>query len=146
LKSFPSGLACFIAAVLMAATTPAYSNGSNCEFRASGTVGLAFGNMDPSVGGPRTATGRVDVGSCNSTQTMLVTIDQGQRGNRTMLRDLGTETIAYSIGAVTIAGGNAGPGNNIYKVASFTGTVQASAYLSAVAGTYRDRLIVTVTP
>ena len=145
MKSLPSSLACVIAAVLMAVTMPAYSNGSNCLFRASGTVGLAFGSMDPSVGGPRTATGQVEVGDCNGPQMMLVTIDQGQRGNRTMLRDLGTETIAYSIGAVTIAGGSTGPGNNSYKVASFTGTVQASAYLGAVAGTYRDRLIVTLT-
>lgn len=145
MKSLPFSLACAIAAVLMAAATPAHSNGSTCLFRVSGTIGLAFGTLDPSVGGPKTATGSVEVGDCNGSQVMVVTIDQGQRGNRTMIRDLGTETIAYSIGAVTIAGGSAGPGNGAYKVASFTGTVQASAYLDAVAGTYRDRLVVTLT-
>ncbi|NPC58065.1 spore coat protein U domain-containing protein [Caenimonas soli] len=146
MKSLPSSLACAIAAVLMAAAMPAYSNGSNCLFRVSGTVGLAFGTLDPSVGGPKSVTGSVEVGDCNAVQLMAISIDQGQRGNRTMIRDLGTETIAYSIGAVTFAGGNAGPGNNNFKVASFMGTVQASAYLGAVAGTYRDRLILTLTP
>ena len=120
-------------------------NGTNCLFRASGTVGLAFGSMDPSVGGPRPRLGKSRSGSCIGTQLMVVTIDQGLRGNRTMLRVFGTETIAYSIGPVTIAGGSTGPGNNNYKVASFIGTVQASAYLAAVAGIYRDRLIVTLT-
>ncbi len=57
MKSLPSSLACVIAAVLMAATTPAYSNGTNCLFRASGTVGLAFGSMNPSVGGPENRDG-----------------------------------------------------------------------------------------
>ncbi len=141
-----AALAC---AGLLAAAMPAYSGnpgntGINCVFRTSGTVGLAFGTLDPSVGGVRTATASVEVGDCNGQQTMTVTVDQGLRSNRTMQRLSGTETIQYSVGPATIQGGPSGPGNNAYKTATFTGTVLPGAYLDAVAGTYYDRLIVTL--
>jgi spore coat protein U-like protein len=144
MKSLPSSVACTVAALLMAATAPAYGNGSNCLFRTSGTVGLSF-TLNPSVGGTVNSTASVEIGDCNGSQTMVVTVDQGLRGNRTMERVSGTETIQYSIGAVTIQGGAAGPGNNVYKIANFTGTVLPAAYLNAVAGTYSDRLVVTLT-
>lgn len=64
-----------------------------------------------------------------------------------MIRAGGTELIPYTISAPSFSPGTAaGPGNNATKVATFTGTVQASAYMDAVAGTYGDTLIITVTP
>lgn len=144
MKSLPSSVAHTVAALLLAATTPAYGNGSSCLFSTSGTVGLSF-PLNPSAGGIVTSTASVEVGDCNGQQIMVVSVDQGLRGNRTMLRTTGPETIQYSIGAVTIQGGAAGPGNGNYKVANFTGTVLPAAYLSAVAGIYTDRLVVTLT-
>lgn len=142
-------VACSIAALLMMAATPAYGGGGNsgCAFSSSGTVGLNFSTLNPAAATLVTATATVQVGDCGIGQTMLVTVDQGQRLNRTMLRDGGTEVIAYSLSNPTFSPGTAsGPGNGAYKAATFTGTVQASAYLDAVAGTYRDVLIVTVSP
>lgn len=138
--------ACMIAALLAAAALPAHSSGSNCTFRATGTIGLAFGTLDPRTPVLKTATATVEVGDCVTQQALSVSVDQGQRGNRTMMGGLGTDLIPYSIGAVTIQNGTAAPGNNNYKVATFTGTVQASAYANAVVGSYTDRLIVTVQP
>lgn len=147
MKPLSSSVVCLVASLLTAATLPAYGKGSSCVFRASGTLGLAF-TLDPSRGSVEAATASVEVGDCNpsAVQAMSVTVDQGQRQNRTMQRDAGTELIPYSIGPVTIQGGNAAPGNDNYKVANFTGTVQPAAYVDAVAGRYTDRLIVTVSP
>src|SRR5687767_13754949 len=145
MKCLPSSVAYTVAVLLMAATAPAYGNGSNCLFRTSGTVALSFGPLNPSIGNVVTATAAVEIGDCNGAQTMVVTVDQGLRGNHTMQRLTGTETSQYSVGAVNIQGGAAGPGNNAYKIANFTGTVQPNAYLNAVAGTYTDRLVVTLT-
>jgi len=63
-----------------------------------------------------------------------------------MLRAGGTELISYSVSSPTFSSSNRGPGIGNYTVASFTGTVQPSAYQDAVAGDYSDQLIITVTP
>lgn len=87
------------------------------------------------------------VGDCPSGQTMVVTVDDGQRMNRTMIRDGGSEVIPYSLSAPSFSPSTAaGPGVGAYKPARITGTLQPSAYMDAMAGTYRDVLIVTVTP
>lgn len=135
-----------LAALLAAAALPAHSSGSNCNFRATGTIGLAFGSLDPRTPVTKTATATIEVGDCVSQQAMSVSIDQGLRGNRTMMVGAGADYIAYSIGAVTIAGGTAAPGNNSYRTATFTGTVQGSAYANATVGSYSDRLLLTVQP
>lgn len=138
-----------IAVLVAASAMPAYSLAGNngCAFNASGTTGLAFPTLDPSSGALVTANATVQVGDCPSGQTMLVTVDQGQRMNRTMIRVGGTELIPYSVSTPTFSPGNAsGPGNGLYKTATFTGTVQASAYADAVAGNYSDVLTVTVSP
>ena len=142
-----SCVCCVAAAVLMAVAMPAYSNGSKCGFDASGTTGLSFGNLDPSVAAPVTASATVMVGDCNSGAPMIVTVDQGLRGNRTMQRAGGTELISYAVAAPSFVPGNSGaPGNFNFKPATFVATVQATAYQDAVAGDYSDQLIVTVTP
>lgn len=120
---------------------------AGCAFDSTGTVGLNFGTVDPSIGGILTATATVMVGDCPSGQTMVVTVDDGQRMNRTMIRDGGSEVIPYSLSAASFSPSTAaGPGVGAYKPARFTGTLQPSAYMDAMAGTYRDILIVTVTP
>lgn len=148
-------------ALLLSIASPVHSQGAGgggrpgggggtpagCAFDSTGTTGLNFGTVDPSLGGVVTATATVRVGDCPSGQTMVVTVDDGQRMNRTMIRDGGTELIAYSLTTPTFSPGTAaGPGVGAYKPATFTGTLQPGAYMDAVAGTYRDVLIVTVTP
>jgi len=135
-----------VAALFAAAALPAHSSGSNCTFRATGTIGLAFGTLDPRTLVTKTATATIEVGDCVSQQAMSVSVDQGLRGNRTMMGGLGSDLIAYSIGPVTITGGTAAPGNALYRTATFTGTVQGSAYANAVVGSYTDRLLLTVQP
>ena len=77
---------------------------------------------------------------------MVVTIDGGQRNNNTMISAAG-DLLPYSVSDPSFGTvNNRGPGNGNYKVVTFTGTVQATAYQSAVAGTYSDQLIVQVTP
>jgi spore coat protein U-like protein len=142
-----SCICCIAAALLMAVATPAYSNGSKCGFDPSGTTGVSFGNLDPSVAAPVTASATVMVGDCNTGAPMVVAVDQGQRGNRTMRRQNGTELIPYSVTTPSFfPSDSSAPGNFNYKPASFAATVQASAYQDAVAGIYSDLLIVTVTP
>ena len=147
-----SSVWCIAAALLMAVATPAHSAnngngaGNSCSFDAGGTTGLAFGNLDPSIAAPVTVTAAVSVGDCASGQTMALSIDQGQHGSRSMLRAGGTELISYSVSTPTFSSSNRGPGIGIFTVATFTGTVQPSAYQDAVAGDYSDQLTVTVTP
>jgi spore coat protein U-like protein len=142
-----SCICCVATALLMGVATPAYSNGSKCAFDPSAAPGaLTFGNLDPSVAAPMTASVTVMAGDCVN-QTMQVTVDQGLRGNRTMQRVGGTELIPYSVTAPSFFPGNSSStGNSNYKPASFAATVQASAYQDAVAGDYSDQLVVTVTP
>lgn len=120
---------------------------AGCAFDSTGTTGLNFGTLDPSSGAVVTATATVMVGDCPVGQTMVVTVDGGLRMNNTMIRDGGSELMPYAVGTPTFAPSTAsGPGVGAYKAATFTGTLQPSAYMDAVAGTYRDVLIVTVSP
>lgn len=157
-RAFPSIPAAAVA-FLLALAPPAHSQGAGggppggggtpagCTFDSTGTVGLNFGTVDPSLGGVITATATVMVGDCPSGRTMLVTVDDGQRMNRTMIRDGGSEVIPYSLSVPSFSPSTAaGPGVGAYKPARFTGTLQPGAYMDAMAGTYRDVLIVTVTP
>lgn len=156
MKSAPALTAGFASLLLAAA---AYGQGSppggggppggvaGCSFDAGGITGLNFGTLDPSSGTIVTATATLMVGNCGAGRTMSLSIDNGRRGNRTMIRDGGNELIAYSLSAPTFSPGTAdGPGIGAYKPATFTGTVMPGAYMDAVAGVYRDLLVVTVTP
>jgi hypothetical protein len=117
---------------------------SACRFNGSGVVALP--PLDPSIATQQSASVSLEVGDCNAQQSMVVTVDQGLRGNRTLQRISGPETIAYSVTTPSFANGNAGPGNNNFKAVTFNIVVQANAYADAVAGDYTDRLIVSVTP
>jgi spore coat protein U-like protein len=142
---------CGVAALLLltAAASFGQGQGHTCAFDATSTQGMNFGALNPSAAALRTATASVAVGDCVSSQTMSVTVDNGQNfsgGTRNLRRVGGTELIPYSVSAVTIAGGSGGPGPNKYKAASFTGAIQAAGYIDAVAGDYLDTLVVSVTP
>jgi hypothetical protein len=132
-----------VAALLMLAATPAFGNGSSCNFSAAGNAGLSFGLLNPATGGTVTANATLQVGDCNGAQTMLVTVSST---SQTMTGPAGA-TIAYTITNGSFAPGTAaGPGNNAYKTVTFTGTILQSAYADAVAGSYAGSVTVSVSP
>jgi hypothetical protein len=143
MKSVVSAVAATSVALLMLAAAPAYGNGSSCVFSAAGNAGLNFGALNPLTGGTKTATATLQVGDCNTNQTMLVTVSST---NQTLTGPFGA-TIAYTITNGSFAPGTAaGPGNNSYKTVTFTGTILQSAYADAVAGSYAGSVTVSVSP
>lgn len=145
MKTLPSVAARWSVALMLVALVPAaWGQAISCRFGNSATA--SFPPLNPAAAQLQSVSVSLNVGDCNSNQNMVVSIDQGLRGNRTLQRTAGTETIAYSVTTPTFAGGNAGPGNNNYKAVTFNIVIQANAYADAVAGDYTDRLIVSVTP
>lgn len=132
-----------------------------CTFRASGTLTLAFGNLDPSVGTTAVAsltvgTFRSDqVGDCTpTTQTMTLSAGNGQNflgGSRRLAS--GGNFIPYSIAGS--GGGWTGtgpwtrnkPGNNSWRqIPVLTATIQGIDYQNAAAGSYADTVVLTIAP
>ncbi len=132
-----------------------------CTFRAPGTLTLAFGILDPSVGTTAMASLSVgtfqsdQVGDCTpTTQTMTLSAGNGQNfsgGSRRLVS--GGNFIPYSI-----AGGGGGwagtgpwtrnkPGNNVWRqIPVLTATIQGVDYQNAAAGSYSDTVILTISP
>jgi hypothetical protein len=133
-----------VAALLMLAAAPAFGNGNSCGFSASGNAGLNFGLLNPSTGGNVTANATLQVGECLASNTMLVTVSSTSQ----TLTGPGGATIAYNItnGSFAPPVTAAGPGNNLYKTVTFTGTILQSAYIDAVAGSYAGSVTVSVSP
>lgn len=135
----------------------------NCSFQANGSLYLAFGALDPSVGTNALATltvGTVNadqVGACNPTgQTMTLTANNGLNfaGGTRNLRN-GVNLIPYTLAGS--GGGWAGtgagpwtrlrPGNTVYRaVPPLTATILGTDYMDAAAGAYSDTVVLTVTP
>lgn len=133
----------------------------NCFFRATGTLNLAFGALDPSVGSTVMSTLTVgtfrsdQVGDCTSiAQTMTLTAGAGQNfvGGSRRLSSAGN-FIRYSIGGA--GGGWAGtgpwtrtkPGNNTWRqIPVLTATILGVDYQNAAAGTYSDTVTLTISP
>lgn len=136
-----------IAAILTFFSAPAQAAGSNCSFRADGTMLLAFGTVDPSSAGPivRSVTpGAVaEIGDCKNF-TMRVTADMGlysSGGIRRMRNAAGTSFIPY---ALALPADQPMPGNGTYVPVGITGTITAPDYENARAGDHNDTVIVTV--
>lgn len=135
----------------------------NCSFRANGTLFLAFGTLNPSVGTNAVATLTVgtlnanQVGACNPTgQIMTLSANNGLNfaAGKRNLRS-GANRIPY-----TLAGSGGGwtgtgagpwtrnrPGNAAYvAVPPLTATILGTDYVDAAAGAYSDTLVLTVAP
>lgn len=133
----------------------------NCAFRAPGTLTLAFGNLDPSIG--TTAVTSLTVGTFQSdqvgdctpmTQTMTLSAGNGQNflgGSRRLAS--GGDFIPYYIAGS--GGGWAGtgpwtrnkPGNKSWsQIPVLTATIQGVDYENAAAGNYSDTVILTISP
>jgi hypothetical protein len=146
MKSVISTAASAALALLALACGPAFANGNSCSFSAAGNAGLNFGLLNPLTGGTVTASATMQVGSCLSGNTMLVTVSSTNQ-TLTGTGSAAGATIAYTITNGSFAPGTAaGPGNNTYKTVTFTGTVLQSAYADAVAGPYTGSVTVSVSP
>lgn len=128
--------------------SPAFANGNVCLFQAKG-LALNFGPLNPSSGATVTipvaaATLNANkVGDCSPGQTIVFSADNGSHfsGSRRMTN--GTDFIPYSI---ALPANTSGPGNGSYVTFTFTGTVVGTGYQNASAGSYSDRVTLTVTP
>ncbi len=135
------------ATLLLALGSPAYAGASNCSFQAA-SASMAFGNLDPSAAINVTvnSTGG-GWGNCgNAGQTMVMTADSGQNsgicpGGGTCMSN-GSAVIPYSL---TLAPNAPGP-KSTYTSFTVSGTILASAYVDAPAGSYSDNVLLTVTP
>jgi spore coat protein U-like protein len=133
----------------------------NCSFRANGTLFLAFGTLNPSVGSNAVATLTVGtlnadrVGACNPNgQTMTLTANNGLNfaAGKRNLRN-GANLIPYALAGS--GGGWTGtgpwtrnrPGNTTYvAVPPLTATILGTDYMDAAAGAYSDTVVLTVAP
>jgi spore coat protein U-like protein len=142
----------FIAAAIAAlgmGTAPAFAADGSCTFRGGGAA-LGFATLDPSAAATVTVPitlGTLEVGDCNpKNQTLTITADNGENfgaGSRRMANGSGSY-IAYSLSGLPLTANR--PGNNAYATFTFNGTVLGTAYENAMAGSYSDRVIISVTP
>ena len=145
-------------AVSLWAASSAHAGGTTCLFRATGTITIAFGSLDPSTGSNAVANASVgtvgadEVGDCNPTSAnMQMAVGNGQNysGGSRRLRS-GTNYIPYSVSFSGWSGTGpftrARPGNNTWVTLTMTATILGTDYQDAPAGTYTDSVVLTLTP
>jgi len=139
----------WFAAVLALGLVPSLASAApSCAFQARG-LNLGFGSLDPSAAANKTVAATVGTanadrwGSC-SNQTMVMTATTGLNpsgGVRRMTN--GSAFISYSL---TLPPNATGPAGNGYVQFILSGTVLASDYIDAPAGSYSDTVLITVSP
>lgn len=117
-----------------------------CSFTTAART-LSFA-LDPSVGGAISGTlsGTVQYKCTNGTAIGTASGGNGLNHDGTTRRvSDGTNSIPYSL---TVTSGGAGQGFSSGKdrTLSVTGSIAAADYLDAVAGTYTDTVVLTVSP
>ncbi|SFC14943.1 hypothetical protein SAMN05216344_11015 [Polaromonas sp. OV174] len=140
-RFFFAGL--LLAAGLQGAMLPAYANGNKCLFKSSG-LNMSFGELNPASGENvlRQMSGSSTVGDCAPGQTMTISGDIGQNGNRN-LKNAAGDLIPYSLSLpLTMSG----PGNDNYVAFTFNGSILWSDYANAPEGRYFDQVMISVTP
>src|SRR6185369_8939846 len=105
-------------AVLVGMALPAYGAGANCAFGT--TPGLAFGNLDPSLGAQAVATASVQVGDCQGGSVGLLSVTVASvlsPGSPKMYLNgvVEPDSNDYQLSAVTITPTNTAPGNGQYR-------------------------------
>lgn len=155
---FHSILRAAAVAALTVGAASALAGGGTCLFRATGTISLAFGALDPSAAGNVVASASVatvgadEVGDCNPTnQNMSLAIGNGQNysgGSRRLAS--GTNYIPYSVSLTGWAGTGpytrARPGNNAWVTLVMTATILGTDYQDAPGGFYSDSVVLTLSP
>lgn len=123
---------------------------SNCKFSSTTGSVLAFGTIDPSSTVNATATA-LPTFTCNGsapTATFFISSDDGlhsvSSGNPRMQHAVtATEFLPYS---VTLTPASASVPKGSTQTLTLTGAVTPSSFNSAIAGTYTDTLVLTITP
>lgn len=140
-----------IAAIALLGLSAAAHSATTCVFQARG-LSLNFGALNPSSAVTVTvpvaaATLNANkVGNCNPTnQTMTIAADNGlwYSGGHRLKNTASADYISYSLTGLPLT--VAKPGN-VYLTFTFNGTVAASAYADAPAGSYSDTVMISVTP
>lgn len=122
----------------------------NCKFQSASSA-LAFGAIDPSGTGSKTATSTFNYRCTKGTTATGVTSDDGLNessvGNPRLLHtSVGSEYIPYTLGfsSLATAGTGHGTGNDISF--TVTGTILEANYVNAQVGAYADTVVLTITP
>jgi spore coat protein U-like protein len=115
-----------------------------CKFLSGGT--MAFGNLDPSVGGDKNATVTQPTFWCTKGASYTITDDKGLYESGTTFRVKHAslaEYIPYTF-TYTSSGTGSGPGSPINM--NIAGTITSADYLNASAGSYADTVTLTIAP
>lgn len=104
---------------------------------------LPFGELDPTTAPEVTASSDAVTVTCTSGTTYSLTGDDGANasGTQKRLSDGSENYIPYS---VVIPSGGSGTGSAVGV--TITGTIAASSYNTAPAGSYADTVVLSVTP
>ena len=118
-----------------------------CKFT-TGTSTLAFGGMDPSSVADATATGSVTFW-CTSGASYSLSDDDGlhetaPNANRMQHTVDATEYVPYSLSLSPTSGSGSGPALPV--TLTINGTVANADYVNALAGTFGDTVVITVSP
>lgn len=115
---------------------------------------MSFGTLDPSSNANVTVPVQAAVANANRVgdcqngggNTLQITADNGQwfSGSRRLKNLTSADFIDYSLTGLPLTLSR--PGNNVYVIFTFNGTVAGSAYANAPAGNYSDTVLITVTP
>lgn len=118
-----------------------------CKF-STGTSTLAFGGMDPSSAADATAAGSVTFWCTRGASYSLVDDDglheTAPNANRMQHTTDTTEYIPYSLSLSPTSGSGSGPSTPV--TLTINGTVANADYVNALAGSFGDTVVITVTP
>lgn len=115
-----------------------------CKFTTP-TSTLAFGNLDPSLGGNVNGLGSASFW-CTKGVTELFSAGQGTNWNGTSRQMIGPggDLIPYSLTLAPDGLSNAGP--NLTRTLAISGTIVGTDYAGKAAGSYSDTVTITLTP
>lgn len=122
---------------------------SNCKFRGSTTVALAFGNIDPSSNTSALASASLTIRCTGSpaTATFSLSHDSGLHaatpGSKRMKHATLNEFLPYTL-SLTPSSGTVAKGVDL--AIAVGGSVAPAAFQNAAAGNYADTVVVTLTP
>lgn len=122
---------------------------SNCKFNSSAAT-LNFGSLDPVNPIPVTATTTLPFvchGSANPATFQITDNDglyaTGANANRMRNLTVTTQYIPYQL---SYSPSSASVPKGVDQTLTITGTIAASGYKTAMAGTYQDTVVLTITP
>ena len=143
------GLVLVFSGVAMAGGTSTVTVTANvvgtCGFDTANAT-LAFGALDPSIGGPVNGSALVNLW-CTNGQGYTITDNDGTNpaGTTHQMDNTGTpgNYIAYTF---NYAATGTGTGRTVLIPLAISGTVAFAAYQNALVGDYSDTVVLTITP